>query len=120
MKAFVSFLCLSGLCSSLLALSPPVFSENHSFVPLRALLVSNPTQAPVWIEGTVLSQEEDDLYIIEDSTAKIHLFLCLDELLQYTLLPGDRIVAWGKVDVNSVGRNKNEFYAEKLYCREDH
>jgi uncharacterized protein YdeI (BOF family) len=74
-----------------------------------------PTQEPVWIEGTVVSQEDTDVYIIEDGTSKIRIFLCIDELLQYTLIPGNPIAAWGKVDKSSIGWEKNELYVEKLY-----
>lgn len=119
MNFLASLLSLSVVCCSLSALSPPTLTGVHHFVPIRALLVSTPTQEPVWIEGKVLSQEEKDLYWIEDSTAKISLFLCLDELLQYTILPGDHVAAWGKVDKSDISLEKNEFYVEKLFLKEE-
>lgn len=119
MKFLTAFLPLSALCCSLFALPPPSLTTNHHFVPIRALLVSTPNQEPVWIEGNVLSQEEKDIYWIEDNTGKICLFLCLDELLQYTLQPGDHIAAWGKVDKSDVSFEKNEFYVEKLFLKEE-
>jgi hypothetical protein len=118
MKFLSSLISLTVLCCALSAHSPPTLKDEHHFVPIRALLVSTPTQESVWIEGKVLSQEEKDIYWIEDSAAKICLFLCLDELLQYTILPGDHLAAWGKVDKSDISPEKNEFYVEKLFLKE--
>ena len=117
MKTLSSLLCLSSLCGSLLALSPPPLKAHCHFAPISALLVDSPAQEPIWIEGKVLSQEEDDVYLIEDATAKIRIFLSLDELLGYSLLPGDHVAVWGKVDKSSVGAEKNEFYVEKMFLK---
>ena len=117
MKIHSSFLFSFLVCSSLVAISPPPLTSSHHYTPIQSLLITSPTQEKVWIQGTIISQEEDDVYLMEEGSCRIRLFLSLDELLQYTLTPGDHIAAWGKIDKNALSPEKNEFYTEKLFLQ---
>ena len=116
---------MKRLCMSLIAtvcfatplasLPPPVISETVTFTSIKSLLSSKPIEGKVWIEGQVVAQEDSDLYLIADPTATIPLFFYIEDMAQYTLVPGDHIAAWGSVDKSPLGSKRNEFYVDKLF-----
>lgn len=97
------------------AISPPVLSSPQTFAPVCSLITDKPPQQAVWVAGRILSQEDSDLYTLADTTGSVRIFLCIDELTQYTLTPGDRIAVWGVIDKNALHKEKNELYVEKVY-----
>lgn len=111
-------LCLSFFVSSfsaLFSLSPPPLTQTLDCKPISTLLSSTPVQDAVWIQGKVISREEDDVYLLSDDSGTIHIFLCLDDLASLTLTPGEKVAVWGKVDKSPLGQAHNEFYVEKIF-----
>jgi uncharacterized protein YdeI (BOF family) len=100
-------------CNSTVA-APERATTAVSEVPVGALRSSYPPKGAVWVRAKILEQTDDDTYLIADRTGQITLFLSTDNLLSLDLLPGMEILIYGTVDVSSVNREKNEFYAERI------
>lgn len=113
MKSVLVLLLL--LSSSLFARTPTLLKEKITFKPIQALISSVPPLEALWIQGKVVSQEDDSVYILVDDTAMIKIFLCVDNLADIVLSPGEHIAVWGKVDKSPLGSSRNEFYVEKIF-----
>jgi uncharacterized protein YdeI (BOF family) len=83
-------------------------------VPVGALRSSFPPKGAVWVRAIIVTQADNDLYLIKDRTGEIALFLPSDKLLSLDLHPGMEILVLGTVDVSPVTPEKNEFYAQRI------
>ncbi len=116
---FISlFMAICALVTSLPLyadrLPPQRITYDVPLVPIASLSRVAVTE-PAWTKVRVIDQMDNDLFLVEDITGRVILFLPTDSLINLDIKQDQELIVFGRLDLSPVGPSKNEFYAEKIY-----
>ncbi len=114
-RILFAFLTFFSTFTTLMAHEPKIRSAPHEIKTISIQRLERVAiKEPAWVQARVIEKKEDDLYLIQDRSAQVLLFLSTDELMEYDLEIGQEFLIFGTIDLSPTG-SYNELYAKKIY-----